>query len=162
VRADGSGATHITDGTEPNWSPDGKRIAYVGSANDPSDLDTAFWHIHTVAPDGSGDAQISPERTSDREPSWSPNGRRIVFSVEYGDFSNAPSPGIWVMDADGSHRRQLTHNGAREDQAPSFSPNGRKIVFADFGIAIMRADGSHRRQLIEDDAAYKPAWQPLP
>ena len=46
---------------------------------------------------------------------------RIAYSTRRGD--------IWVMNADGTRRRRITHSGAGFDFDPSFSPDGRRIVF---------------------------------
>jgi len=55
------------------------------------------------------------------EPAWSPNGRQIAFaSVRDGDGE------IYVMNADGSHRRPLTHNRIR-DFTPSWGRTPRPI-----------------------------------
>jgi Tol biopolymer transport system component len=62
---------------------------------------------------------------------------------------------IWVMDADGSDKRQLTDNGAA-NFAPYFFPDGRRIVFAsnmhdprgrNFDIYAIDADGAHLTRL---------------
>jgi TolB protein len=71
---------------------------------------------------------------------------------------------IWVMRADGRHRRRLTTNGAR-DRDPSWSANGRWIAFesnrtGNWEIYEMRANGSHLTRLTFDAAAdILPAWR---
>ena len=83
---------------------------------------------------------------------------------------------IFVMDADGSHTRQITYN-LLDDEDPAWSPDGRRIVFArDFDpirgrIAFhrsvdfvfdawsMRADGGDQTRLTTETGAL-PAWSP--
>jgi Tol biopolymer transport system component len=89
--------------------------------------------------------------TGDLIPRFSgPEGRRIVY------VSHAPdghTGQIWVMRADGTHRRQLTHR--HTDSEPTFTPDGKTIVFVraprnlgdHYEIFRMRSDGSHVRQL---------------
>lgn len=89
----------------------------------------------------------------------------ITFSGDRdGDFE------IFTIHADGSHRRQLTHNGT-EDDAPAFSANGRKIVFTrDVDLTnflhrevfTMNRDGSHQHQITDDAVADKlsPGFSP--
>jgi hypothetical protein len=116
VRPDGSGLRAITqpDTGERNdeladWSPDGRSIAYTRFLGVRSDL-------MVVRRDGTGVRNLTRAgRTGDclssEYPSWSPDGRRIAFERALGPAPNAGPPpivGIFVMDADGSHVRQLT------------------------------------------------------
>jgi Tol biopolymer transport system component len=82
-------------------------------------------------------------------PSWSPDGKRLVFA--------APSKGrcndeLYVVNADGSGLRRLTRNAAADEEA-AWSPDGRKIAFIsrrDRGAAeiyVMNADGTGQRRL---------------
>ena len=103
----------------------------------------------------------------DSTPSYSPNGRLIVFS---GNRDPGPEPGgnhIYVMKRDGSGIRRLT-SGDFFDGNPSFSPNGKLVVFDRtdlqargsriFSVSI---DGTDLRQ-ISDGAAndYDPTFTP--
>jgi Tol biopolymer transport system component len=90
-----------------------------------------------------------------RQGRFSPDATRIVYA-EGGIFS----AGIWVMDADGSHRRRLTDGSGSTGtfdfhNAPAWSPDGEWIAFVDSdvtrpdenGIWIMRKDGSARAKV---------------
>ena len=62
----------------------------------------------------------------------------IAYGTQAGD--------IWVMDADGSHRRRLTRTGGR-DYPGAWSPDGRRLAFGsersgNFDVYVMDADGS--------------------
>src|SRR6266567_6855402 len=74
---------------------------------------------------------------------------RIVFNTVRGD--------LWVMDADGSDRRQLTRSGKGTDYNPTWSPDGGRIAFrttrGESGAGVdpsnsfvVNADGSGERQ----------------
>lgn len=78
--------------------------------------------------------------------SWAPDGRVVYASVASGNWD------IWVMDADGGNRRQLTVD-ARSNYGPSVSADGRHVVFVSnraggpFNVWRMEIDGSNPKQL---------------
>ncbi|MGC1120749.1 MAG: hypothetical protein WBA22_06610 [Candidatus Methanofastidiosia archaeon] len=97
---------------------------------------------------------------NDGEPSWSPDGEKILFvSDREGNFD------IYVMNADGSSPQNLTRNSAW-DSEPAWSPDGAKIVFAsdrdgNHEIYSMNRDGTAVKRLTHN-ALYdsRPAWSP--
>lgn len=97
-------------------------------------------------------------------PIWSPNSELIAFEAR-NIFSRRES--IYVINSDGSERRNLTGNlNSRE---PVWSPNGKKVAFIcypskDFPnqpeICIVDANGSEFAQLTYDSASFNPTWSP--
>ncbi|MGH3138003.1 MAG: DUF1996 domain-containing protein, partial [Gaiellaceae bacterium] len=129
------------------WSPDARRIAFVG----PSTLD-----IYVVNADGSGQRRLTRDAAPSSSPVWSPDGRRIAFENWGG-----PEAGIHVVGADGSGLRTLTRRG----QQPAWSPDGRKIAFVSArrkpgtsDVYVMNADGSGLRRLAQNGQG--PVWSP--
>ena len=60
---------------------------------------------------------------ADRNPAYSPDGRRIAFNSYRGGVLN-----VWVCDGDGSNPLQLTAH-KRHSETPRWSPDGRRILF---------------------------------
>ena len=119
MNVDGSGAMRLSPGGasdfSPNWSPDGRRIAFHSTRDGNSD-------IYVMDVDGSGVTRLTDHEAYDSNPDWSPDGRRMVFRSSRDD----PDPGdfvlvrnIYVMNADGSQVTRLTDNEA-SDGGPSW------------------------------------------
>ncbi len=105
-------------------------------------------------------AQIITSTRVQRDPQFSPDGRRIAFTSD-----RSGSPEIWVSDSAGSNSVQLTaFAGSRTAGAPRWSPDGRQIAFdsgagSSFSIFTISAEGGAPRQLITDPSyCIRPSW----
>ncbi len=160
--ADGTGLTRLTHNprydAEGALSPDGKTIVFTSLRA--GDLD-----IYTMDTSGRNVKRLTFEKGFDGGPFFSWDGSEIVYRAyhpttpddvaEYEQLlsSNLLRPKraeIFVMRADGSRKRQLTHNGAA-NWAPAFHPNGRQVIFAsnvlapgtrNFDLYLINADGT--------------------
>ena len=88
-------------------------------------------------------------------PDWSPHGRRILFAD---DVNEGTASNLAIMDADGSHFRDLTTTGYREH--PDFIPGGHKIVYGcdcgkTNGLFVSRDDGTNARRLTTNPFRYE-------
>jgi TolB protein len=142
--------THVASdraAASPDWSPDGKRIAYESNQ-------TGGFQIWVMNADGTGATQLTRERGyEDFLPTFSPDGRRIVFSRCGEPFGSIAFCDLDSINVDGSGRRTLLHAGHWTNLRPEYSPSGREITFqSDRGgyissVWTMRSDGSHVRRL---------------
>jgi Tol biopolymer transport system component len=109
-------------------------------------------------PDGTRRVRLTAGK--DQAPSWSPNGRRVVFARQVGTASR-----ILVADARGRVVRSLTQAGAFAD--PVWSPDGKSIAYVSreggrSRVAIVSTAGQVVGQLSAAPTGYisRPAWAP--
>ena len=112
---------------------------------------------------GVGKRVVPARRVAVRDPSWSPGGRRLVFTVVRDPVLDRGMH-VFVANADGSEEHRLTGAGAGVDEyTPAWSPDGRAIAFARSGrgvaaaVWLVRPDGRSLRRLT---SGWSPAWSP--
>ncbi|HEX6730119.1 MAG TPA: protein kinase [Pyrinomonadaceae bacterium] len=89
---------------------------------------------------------------------WTPDGRIVYRSDASG------KPDIWIMDADGNNRRQLTYEG-ESNAGPTLSSDGKYIVFASsragkLNVWRMDLDGKNQKQLTHGKTNSNPDFSP--
>jgi Tol biopolymer transport system component len=137
---------------------DNGRIAYSGRLGTPHGEiphpeDEPF-NIFTILPDGSGRQQLTHVTDPNLDslwPSWSPDGRSLVFVRE--DYWTCATTGpddisqVIMMNADGSNETRIIDVGWCRP-SPSFSPSGQRIAYTTgTKIFSVRTDGTDRRLL---------------
>src|SRR5215217_2957958 len=128
--------------SNPPRRPDGRLIAYT--------------RILLARPDWNA---------SDRSPSFSPDGKRIVFLSNRDATGGTGNAEIWVMDTRGRHAVNLTRSREIDDD-PDWSPDGTRILFEraighlpTVQIYAMNADGGDQHQLGTLEGSM-PTWSP--
>jgi len=120
-----------TEVVGPRWSPDGTRIAFT-------DLQAGkAWKVYTISIGGGIPEEIFPgDTTAERDPSWWPDGRSIIFGRSYfsgkGEILRIDLTTHQVSSVPGSERifsPRLSPDGRR---IAAFSEQGRKLVLYDF------------------------------
>jgi TolB protein len=162
ANADGSDLQQLTgeDGydAEATFSPLGDRIVFT-SVRD-GDLD-----LYSMNPDGSEVVRLTDRPGYDGGAFYSPDGSQIVWRAYYpeegpelDDYMDLLGQGllrpgsleIWVMDADGSNKRQVTDIGGA-NFAPFWHPDGKRVLFSsnhedpsgrEFEIYMVNLDGT--------------------
>ena len=173
---DGSDVKQLTDvggyDAETTISRNGK---LVFTSMRSGDLD-----IYTMDADGRNIKRLTTELGYDGGPFWSYDGKQIVYRAyhpqtekEKADYiallkQNLIRPTtleIWLMNADGSNKRQVTHLN-KASFAPYFFPDGKRIIFAsnvadpkgrDFDLYMIKTDGTGMERI-----TYNPSFDGFP
>ena len=162
--SDGQDPIRLTDEVwdqNPDWSPDGRKIAFTGYKD--AGLGNGTWNIdiYVMDPDGKNRKRLTRVPGSNSNPSWSPDSKRIAFANTKPGASE-----IYVMNADGTRQKSLTHDGVRGNKRePSWSPDGQSIAFMlndlrSIQIYVMDTDGKNQRKLSDGRHDWRPAWSP--
>jgi Tol biopolymer transport system component/predicted Ser/Thr protein kinase len=107
----------------PAPSPDGEWVAFAswGKQED----------IFLIRPDGSGLRQLTDDVNKDRQPRWSPDGKRIAF---YSDRSGSYE--IWTINRDGSELQQITDDPNAAVLYGVWSPDGLRMATFDYDANV--------------------------
>lgn len=172
VNRDGSGLKRITHydvyTAEGVLSPDGKKIVFTSLKD--GDLE-----IYTMNPDGTDVRRLTNTPGYDGGAWWSPDGKQIVYRANHPTDSAElkayrdllaqrlvrPSKvELYLMNADGSNQRQITHLGGA-NFGPSWTPDGKRIIFSsnymnprsgNFDLFMIDPDGSNLEQVTFDES----------
>ena len=171
ARADGSDLRQLTStpgyDAESTFSTDGRKIVFTSMRD--GDLD-----IYTMDMDGKGVRRLTTELGYDGGPFFSRDGKQIVYRAYHPQTpeqiaryrqklgENLIEPTvfeIWVMNSDGTNKRQVTHLG-KASFAPYFFPDGRRIIFAsnvndpkgrNFDLYAIDVDGTNLERITYEE-----------
>lgn len=164
AKADGKNVKQLTNtpgyDAEATVSPDGKKVIFTSTRD--GDLD-----LYVMDSSGKNVKRLTTELGYDGGAFFSPDGKQIVYRAfhpkteaeiaRYKDrlANHLIEPTVfevWVMNADGTNKRQVTKLGAASF-APFFTPDGKKIIFCtnyfatdprkrNFDLALINVDGT--------------------
>ena len=163
------------DDRSPSLSPDGRRVAFTRYLEDGASPEGGVFVVNV---DGTGLKQLD---SLGEDVAWSPDGRKLVDTHALFDADSSKGPynvALWIMDADGSHKHQITLlgkecrdacAGGEQHNEGFWSPDGKRIAFKryqytnpeQFSIYTVASDGTDPRRVtpVGMDAG-DPAWSP--
>jgi TolB protein len=178
VTRPGAKARRLTSGGNvfsPDYSPDGRRIAFERRGMGP---DTIF----TMGAGGAAPVRVTACAAApclgSSDPAWSPDGNRLVFERAFGPIVKDTAAGLDLVtaNADGTDEQLLLHFRSREAQRQEphnaqWSPDGTRIAVTILNttkkprngsaIYVLDADGSNLRRITPMRLnAGNPDWSP--
>jgi Calx-beta domain/Carboxypeptidase regulatory-like domain/WD40-like Beta Propeller Repeat len=148
--SDGQGPIFSSD-TDPAWSPDGSKIAFVSTRDGLSDSE-----LYVMNPDGSNPVRLTNDGLDDSTPAWSPDSQRIAFA-------KSNRAGIHIINRDGTNLVNVLSFGFW----PAWSPDGSRLAFVELdsnnnfrgNIFIANTDGTGKLRVTDvAEGARAPSW----
>ncbi len=150
VSIDGEDPVQVTEGpyedSEPAWSPDGERIAFVSNRTDEPDFnrDSNIW---VVAASGGPAQPLSGAPGTDASPRWSPDGEWLAFRGNSDPHDYGSQHQIWLVGAGGGEPRNITEAIDHTPAGFAWMPEGDLAVtlqiHGNTGIHRLALDGTH-------------------
>ena len=135
VSAEGGAPRQLTSGDYNHggsiaWSPDGMSLYFSGNRNEDAELNPSDSEIYRVGLDGGEVVAVTDRDGPDNSVAVSPDGKMLAWTGYDDRVRSYQVTHLYVMNSDGSERRQLLPDLDRDVSRPHWSADGRGLYFA--------------------------------
>jgi TolB protein len=139
---------------DPQWSPDGGRIAFASTRGARDN-----WDIYVMEADGSGVQRLTDHAAPDQDPAWAADGRSLFFTSERDGRGEIYR--VWLD----SRKVDRVTSGWSRAIMPATSPDGRYLAYAaqlvmGFRIQLLDLKTGEDRTVGTSGGACRPAFSP--
>lgn len=148
------GAAGTWDDEEPQWSPDGTRIAFSSTRGGGGNFD-----IYVMEADGTGVTRLTDHAAPDQDPAWAADGRSLFFTSERNGRGEIYR--VWLE----SRKVDRITSGLSRAIMPAASRDGRYMAYAaqlliGFRIQLLDLKTGQERTVGTSGGACRPAFSP--
>jgi dipeptidyl aminopeptidase/acylaminoacyl peptidase len=142
----------------PQFSPDGKRIAYTISEWDKEE-NRRVSHVWLVSSDGGPTTKLTTGDKGETSPQWSPDGANIAFLADRDKGTQ-----VWVIPVDGGEADKVT-NEENDIQSFQWSPDGASMAFVTRDLPVDKSEREKRKKdkfdtiVVDTDFTYSHLWK---
>jgi dipeptidyl aminopeptidase/acylaminoacyl peptidase len=115
-----------------DWSPNGEEIAFV-SNREPNEDQFFNYDLLTLKVSDGTIRRLTATENAEYRPRWSPDGKTLVYQATRRGLTDLETTmedtHVWLINADGSNRRELGAMIDNRQGAPAWSPDGSSVYF---------------------------------